>query len=74
MMTAVLRLCHAAAHRLEDFGAAQFWNQEPEDVPAGDRVRFHVAAGSGASLDYAGKLELSQRAVHRRSRRAEGLH
>ena len=74
VLAAVLRVCHAAADRFEDFRASQLGDQQAEDVPVRTRVGAHVAARSGTAIDETDELKLAQRPVHGRPRRTEGLH
>ena len=65
---------HAAADRFEDLGAPQFRNEQAEHVAAAGRVLANVAAGAGPPFDHTGQLQVAQRAIHRRTRRAECFH
>jgi hypothetical protein len=57
VMACMLRFRHSTAHRLENFGAAQLRNQQPEGVAAGGSVSSDIAAGSCSTLDDAGQLK-----------------
>src|SRR5581483_3887434 len=72
-MARMLCLGHSPADGLENFCAAQLWDQKTEGIAPCGRVGAHVTAGASAPLDHTRKLEFSQSAIDCRPRRPEAL-
>ena len=71
MLAGQWRRHHPLTHRLEDLGLAEIRNQQAERLAGRPVGRADVGAGSDATLDEPGQLQLPDGAADRDSRRAE---